>query len=152
MTIEPQYESAREHGEHVTQTEQGELDLATLIASMSPTLDPTCWCFAVVTQAEYKALADIAVGSFKEAEGMTLIVPWEDAAMLANKSEPMARITLEVHSSLAAVGLTAAVSTALAEAQVSANVVAGYFHDHIFVPFHLGQTALACLERLSSGQ
>ena len=119
---------------------------------MSPTLDPTCWCFAVVTQAEYKALVDIAVGSFKEAEGMTLIVPWEDAAMLANKSAPMARITLEVHSSLAAVGLTAAVSTALAEAQVSANVVAGYFHDHIFVPFHLGQTALACLECLSSGQ
>jgi hypothetical protein len=152
MTIEPQYESARERGEHVTQTEQGELDLATLIASMSPTLDPTCWCFAVVTQAEYKSLADMAVGSFKEAEGMTLIVPWEDAAMLANKSEPMARITLEVHSSLAAVGLTAAVSTALAEAQMSANVVAGYFHDHIFVPFHLRQTALACLERLSSGQ
>ena len=142
MTIEPQYESSSEHGEH---------DLATLLSSMSPTLDTTCWCFAVVTQAEYKALADIAVGSFREAEGMTLIVPWEDAAMLANKSEPMARITLEVHSSLAAVGLTAAVSTALAEAQVSANVVAGYFHDHIFVPSNLGETALACLERLSSG-
>ena len=143
MTNEPQYESARERGER---------DLATLIASMSPTLDPTCWCFAVVTPAEHAALADIALGSFKEAEGMTLIVPWEGAEMLANKSEPMARITLEVHSSLEAVGLTAAVSVALTEAQVSANVVAGYFHDHIFVPFDLGQTALACLERLSSKQ
>ena len=143
MTIEPQYEST---------SELGELDLATLIASMSPTLDPTCWCFALVTQAEHEALANIAIGSFREAEGMTLIVPWDAAAMLANKSAPMARITLEVHSSLAAVGLTAAVSTALAEAQMSANVVAGYFHDHIFVPFNLGQTALACLERLSSGQ
>jgi len=57
-------------------------------------------------------------------------------------------ITLTVHSDLQSVGLTAAVSAALAEAQISCNVVAGVHHDHLFVPVARGEEAVAVLKRL----
>jgi hypothetical protein len=62
-----------------------------------------------------------------------------------------ARITLNVHSSLAAVGLTAAVSQALAGAGIPANIVAAACHDHVFVPWDRRADALAILHRLSAG-
>jgi hypothetical protein len=62
----------------------------------------------------------------------------------------MARVTLNIHSSLEAVGLTAAVSQALASEAISANVVAGFYHDHIFVPQTAGKRAVACLTLLSA--
>jgi uncharacterized protein len=62
-----------------------------------------------------------------------------------------ARITLTIHSSLAAVGLTAAVSKALAAEGVPANIVAAAYHDHIFVPWDHRADALAILRSLSSG-
>ena len=62
----------------------------------------------------------------------------------------MKRIILEVHSSLEAVGLTASVASALAEAGISANVVAAYYHDHIFVPKASADRALAVLQALTT--
>jgi hypothetical protein len=61
------------------------------------------------------------------------------------------QVTLTVHSSLAAVGLTAAVSRALADAGIACNMVAGYYHDHAFVPEADAGAALAALARLSAG-
>ena len=58
-------------------------------------------------------------------------------------------ITLEVHSSLEAVGLTAAVSTTLAQAGISCNMLAGYFHDHLLVPVDRLDDALSLLRRLA---
>jgi hypothetical protein len=55
-----------------------------------------------------------------------------------------------VHSSLSAVGLTAALSTALAEAGISANIVAALRHDHLFVPWNRREDALRCLEALTA--
>ncbi len=77
---------------------------------------------------------DEAIMVFKETEGVTLIVTkeWADLNRL-EYSFVAAWITLTVHSSLAAVGLTAAFSTALASHGISCNVVAAYYHDHIFV-------------------
>lgn len=71
---------------------------------------------------------------FKEAEGITLIVrkEWADLHRL-EYSFVAAWITLTVHSSLSAVGLTAAFSTALAARGISCNVAAAFYHDHIFV-------------------
>ena len=60
-------------------------------------------------------------------------------------------ISLTVHSSLEAVGLTAAFSRALADEGISCNVVAGYYHDHIFVPLNDTDRALRALKRLSAG-
>jgi uncharacterized protein len=61
-------------------------------------------------------------------------------------------ITLTVHSSLEAVGLTAAVSKALTEENISCNVVAAFFHDHIFVPVKDAERAMNALQRLIAPQ
>jgi len=123
----------------------GESDLLTLIAQMSPSLDDQVWAFVSVGEVSSEYVAEHALATFRETEGMTLIVPWERAEEFDVCSEPMARITLNIHSSLEAVGLTAAVSQALASEAISANVVAGFYHDHIFVPQMAGTRAVACL-------
>ena len=69
--------------------------------------------------------------------------------MIIRSGTPFARITLTVHSALEGVGLTAAVAGALAQAGIACNVVAGYHHDHLFVPWDRREEALAILQRLS---
>ena len=128
----------------------GESDLLTLIAQMSPSLDGQVWAFVSVDDVSSEYVAEHALATFRETEGTTLIVPWERAEEFEVCSEPMARITLNIHSSLEAVGLTAAVSQALASEAISANVVAGFYHDHIFVPQTAGTRAVACLTLLSA--
>ena len=128
----------------------GESDLLTLIAQMSPSLDDQIWAFVSVAEVSSEYMAEHALATFRETEGTTLIVPWERAEEFDVCSEPMARITLNIHSSLEAVGLTAAVSQALASEAISANVVAGFYHDHIFVPQTAGERAVACLTLLSA--
>ena len=87
---------------------------------------------------------------FVEKEGVTLILPVEVAAEAGLEGEGGFRcITLNVHSSLEAVGLTAVFSTALTKAGLSANVVAGYYHDHIFVGCVDAERALATLQQLA---
>ena len=129
---------------------RGESDLLTLIAHMSPSLDDQVWAFVSVDKVSSEYLAEHTLASFRETEGTSLIVPWERAEEFDVCSEPMARITLNIHSSLEAVGLIAAVSQALASEAISANVVAGFYHDHIFVPQTLGERAVACLTLLSA--
>jgi hypothetical protein len=128
----------------------GETNLKTLLASVSPTLDDTEWVFAVVGEEDTVLLTPHAIATFREAEGLTLVLPQAAADDLKNVSTPMSRITLEVHSSLEAVGLTAAIASALAEEGISANVVAAYYHDHIFVPKVSADLALAVLQGLST--
>ena len=128
----------------------GESDLLTLIAQMSPSLDDQVWAFVSVGEVSSEYVAEHALATFRETEGTTLIVPWERAEEFDVCSEPMARITLNIHSSLEAVGLTAAVSQALAFEAISANMGAGFYHDHIFVPQTSGERAVACLTLLSA--
>ena len=128
----------------------GEADLLTLIAQMSPSLDNQVWAFVSVGEVSTEYVTEHALATFRETEGTTLIVPWEIAQEFDVCSEPMSRITLNIHSSLEAVGLTAAVSQALASEAISANVVAGFYHDHIFVPQTAGERAVACLTLLSA--
>ena len=89
------------------------------------------------------------VATVREDEGLTLVVSQReaDAAGLAYEA-PQAWITLRVHSSLAAVGMTAAVSAALTQAGISCNVVAGVHHDHLFVPLDRGDEARQVLAQL----
>ena len=128
----------------------GETELKRLLAIMSPSLDDTDWVFAVVGEEGAVRLTPHAIASFCEAEGLTLVLPQAAADDLKRVSAPMKRITLEVHSSLEAVGLTAAVASALAEEGISANVVAAYYHDHIFVPKASADCALAVLQALTT--
>ncbi|MEQ8604071.1 MAG: ACT domain-containing protein [Marivibrio sp.] len=129
---------------------EGERDLTRLLAGLAPSLDPALYRFvfsATPPDAERRA----ALMSFREAEGWTLILPadWPEADV-GSASAPMARLTLRVHSSLEAIGLTAAVAGALTQAGISANVVAAYHHDHLFVPAADGERALAVLEALAA--
>ncbi|KAA9008355.1 ACT domain-containing protein [Histidinibacterium aquaticum] len=113
-----------------------------MLAGMTPRLDPRGWTFVV---SEDPALVEQALGTFREDEGLSLILPEEANA----GGLPMSRITLGVTSSLMGVGLTAAVSTALAEAGIACNVVAAYHHDHLFVPEDRAAEAMAILQDLS---
>jgi hypothetical protein len=122
-------------------------DLNTLLASMSPELQPGVYVYASVP---FSAdLGDIVpLATFREREGLTVIVK-EGEAQRAG-IEPLFRaawITLTVHSDLQAVGLTAAFATALGKANVSCNVAAAY-HDHIFVPIESAGTAMVALQQL----
>jgi len=74
------------------------------------------------------------LGTFREKEGTTLIITKEYSDLMElTFTSIMSWISLEIHSSLEAVGLTAAFSKLLAENNIACNVVAGYYHDHIFV-------------------
>ena len=123
-------------------------DLAELLQTMQPALNEGVYVFAsVLPNTDVSALEPVA--TFREAEGLTLIVE-EERALKAGLPVLFraAWITLTVHSDLQAVGLTAAVASALAQAHISCNVVAAAFHDHLFVPAESGDEALAVLQRL----
>ena len=127
----------------------GGTDLDQLLATMEPALAEGRFVYASVPVAALAAhLSRGPIGLFREEEGITLILPAEAADGLA-ASAPMRLITLTVHSSLEAVGLTAAFSAALTRAGISANVVAGYYHDHIFVPERDADRAIETLQALS---
>ena len=126
-------------------------ELAELLSSMKPQLLDTEFVFCTVSGslAEFVALAPIA--TFVEAEGLTLVLKKDLAQAAGFGFEGSFRqITLTVHSSLTAVGLTAAVSAKLAAYGISANVVAAYYHDHIFVPSAKAEQALLALQELSN--
>jgi hypothetical protein len=129
----------------------GETDLKALIAQMQPMLDPVPYVFCTFASKSMSELADFEpIGLFAESEGLTALLPAERARELGlAEAEWFRRITLTVHSSLEAVGLTAAVASALADRGIPANVVAAFFHDHVFVPEERAEDALAVLRRLA---
>ena len=110
-------------------------DLDALLRGLSPRCHPRRYVFVTVPPGVALPERGVAICEVREAEGTTLVVDVARAHELGFAiAEPQACITLEVHSSLASVGLTAAVSRALAAAGIPCNVVAGYHHDHLFVP------------------
>ncbi len=111
----------------------GEKDLNQLLKSMEPELNAGNYVFCQVEKLGNIDLDTVEM-FFREKEAITLILKKETADLLQLEySVLMAWITLTVHSSLEAVGLTAAFSKALSDNQISCNVVAAYYHDHIFV-------------------
>lgn len=120
-----------------------------MVAQMAPRLDPVHYCFVVVTPSTALQALGAAIGTFREDEGVTAIVPEPLARELGVEGPAFARITLMVHSSLEGFGLTAAVAGTLAEHGIACNMVAAYHHDHAFVPAADGERALALLQALS---
>ena len=130
----------------------GEKNLDKLLNGMSPILLAEAYVFCSFEKANYGDHIDLEpIGAVMESEGLTLVIPKTkaDEHGIGYKSAYRC-ITLNIHSSLDAVGLTAAVSTKLAENDISANVLAGYFHDHIFVQSELAEKAIAAINELSS--
>jgi len=122
-----------------------------MLAQMAPRLDPVRYCFMLITPDNAPQALGAAIGTFREDEGVTAIVPEPLARELGVEGPAMARITLMVHSSLEGVGLTAAVAGTLAEHDIACNMVAAFHHDHAFVPAGDGERALQLLKRLSEG-
>ena len=111
----------------------GEKDLQLLLKSMKPEHNEGDYVFCKVDQLGSLNLDEVEM-FFKEKEAITLILKKEIAAKLnLEYSITMSWISLSVHSSLEAVGLTSAFSKALSDAGISCNVVAAFYHDHIFV-------------------
>ena len=121
-----------------------------LLANLNPTLCPDPWVFTQVVGGAPRLSEDHRIFALiREDEGLTAI----RRATTSDNPETLplfARITLQVHSDLEAVGLTAAVSGALAGQNLCANIVAGLNHDHLFVPYQRGNEALQCLKQISA--
>ena len=131
---------------------RGEKNLATLLKTMQPVLNEGDYVFCAVASTESIDQRQI-LGSFREKEACTVIIKKEFADSLQFPYTFVAAwITLTVHSSLNAVGLTAAFAGALSKENISCNVVAGYYHDHIFVKKEDAALAMQTLHRLSAGE
>lgn len=132
----------------------GETDLASLLSSMAPELVEGGFVFCTLENACYGDFAQLLpLASFREREGVTLVLPRNGADEAGLTYESVFRcITLTVHSSLDAVGLTAAVCARLAQRGISANVIAAYYHDHIFVQSERATEALAVLKEPWAGE
>lgn len=125
-------------------------DLTRLLRDLAPTLDGRPYAF--VELAPHDPLEPAAFAIVREDEGPNAIVPLDAVRSHGReKAFVAARITLTVASDLAAIGLTAAVATRLAEQEIACNVVAGLHHDHLFVPWEARSTALRALRALSAG-
>lgn len=129
----------------------GEHDLATLISSMQPSLDPYTYVFATVST-RFDAAGISPRMIFQEKEGITLIMKQDEAEKANIPFEfPCRMITLNIHSALDAVGFLAAVTSRLASLGMGVNPVSGFYHDHLFIPADRADDAMKALIALSKG-
>lgn len=129
----------------------GIVELNQLLQAMTPEIQRGEYVFCSVAGnfSDYAHLNPLAF--FKESEGLTLILSAEAAEKAGlNFEYKFKQISLTVHSSLEAVGLTAAVATKLSSYGISVNVVAAYYHDHIFVPSEHAARALLALKEFAA--
>ncbi|MBE3011915.1 ACT domain-containing protein [Microbispora sp. NEAU-D428] len=126
----------------------GETDLRTLLTTMRPRLNPGRYVFTTVDGDVPPGVRPVV--TVAEEEGLTLVLPQGEADAAGLTYDYVAGwITLRVRSALEAVGLTAAVARELAVAGLSCNVVAGFHHDHLFVPYERADEAVEVMENLA---
>jgi hypothetical protein len=125
-------------------------DLAGMLAELQPRLSQREYVFCTRATPDLDGLAALQPFAVVcESEGLTLVLERRHAELAGlDYSGTFRRISMGVHSSLHAVGLTAAISGALAGHGISANMIAGFHHDHVFVPAPEAAEALAILEAL----
>jgi predicted N-acetyltransferase YhbS len=127
----------------------GEKNLQTLLATMHPVQRTGEYVYVLWPHG--KPLVPGIEAAVREAEGLTVVLPRAEADELGLKYDFVAAwITLEIHSELEAVGLTAAVSRALTDAKINCNVLAGFHHDHLLVSIGDSARALEVLAELSA--
>lgn len=128
----------------------GETDLKALLASMTPELLDGIHVFATLAPDVLQPEGLDPIMVFREREGRTLIVT-EDSASAAGLTASFRcrMITLNIHSSLEAVGFLAAITTRLASAGMGVNPVSAFYHDHLFVPAERAEEAMGLLVELA---
>lgn len=123
-----------------------------MLRTLKPKLNDGDFVFCVVKDVSKLNASDVMM-SFREDEGVTVIIRKEIADQMKLEYSFVASwITLTVHSSLEAVGLTAAFAKALSDEGISCNVVAAFYHDHIFVDSKKSWKAVDILKQLSKSQ
>lgn len=128
------------------------MELEKLLAFLQPKLLKGEYVFCSSnTMSCSDALELEPVATYREEEGLSLILT-KAAAMQAgfDYSSVFKCITLTVHSSLDSVGLTAAIANRLSKHGISANVVAAYYHDHVYVPLAKAEQAFELLSDLQN--
>lgn len=126
----------------------GEKNLEALLAGMHPVRRPGEYVYVLWPHG--RPLASGIEAAVREAEGLTVVLPRAEADKEGLSYDFVgAWITLQIHSALEAVGLTAAVSKALTDARISCNVLAGFHHDHLLVPVADAARALGVLAELA---
>lgn len=125
----------------------GMTDLEEMLRTLTVSVRPDRYTFLSVE--EIPALGDGIAAVLTEAEGTTVVATVERAEAEGWPVDFQAAwLTLDVHSSLEAIGLTAAFSAALGEVGIACNVLAGFHHDHLLVPADRADEAVAVLEAL----
>lgn len=128
----------------------GQTSLPLLLRSMSPQLNEGDYVFCTLAE-DTPLQGRSVIASIREQEGLSVVLARQDADALGLSYDYVAAwITLSVHSALAAVGLTAAFAGALGRAEISCNVIAGFYHDHLFVARADAARAMAVLKRLAA--
>jgi hypothetical protein len=126
----------------------GERNLEILLRDLEPVLHPEEFVYAAMPSDRPDNLAE-AICTFREREAVTAILPQAVADRLGVPyTYPCRLITLNVHSSLDAVGLLAAVTAKLAAENISVNVVSAFYHDHLFVPADQASRVMMLLDQL----
>lgn len=126
-----------------------EMNLQALLAGMHPVQREGEYVYVLWPHG--RPLAAGIEAAVREAEGLTVVLPRAEADRQGLSYDFVgAWITLQIHSDLEAVGLTAAVSRALSEARISCNVLAGFHHDHLLVPVADAPRALEVLAELAA--
>ena len=131
----------------------GERNLETLLQNMTPDMHDGVFVFCTIPEGEEIPAAIRPVHIFREREGTAFVVRREEAERVGMPYQFASRlITLNVHSSLEAVGFLAAITARLAKAGISVNAVSAFYHDHLFVPDHRAVEALHHLQTMSVAQ
>ncbi|MFK7745516.1 MAG: ACT domain-containing protein [Roseobacter sp.] len=126
----------------------GEIDIGQLFSTLTAELVDGIFVFTTVNELPSKQKFSPRM-MFQEAEGITLVLLQSDAEELGVDYEfPCRMITLNVHSSLEAVGFISRISAALTQADMGVNPVSGFYHDHLFVPLGRETEALGILASL----
>jgi hypothetical protein len=128
----------------------GESNLAILLRGMRPVLRDGVYVFVTLPPGSDRLRIEPLM-SFREVEGLTLIITEEEATAFG--LDPVFRsrlITLDVHSSLEAVGFLAVITSHLAAAGMGCNPVSAFYHDHLLVPVDRAEEAMEILEALAA--
>lgn len=131
----------------------GEKDLSILLQNMEPVLNAGEYVFCTVENLNEVPDLEKILFFFRESEAVTIVLEKNRADEWSLEYSYISSwITLNIHSSLEAVGLTAAFANALKKENISCNVVAAYFHDHIFIAKKDAEKAMEALHALRSAQ
>ncbi len=131
----------------------GERDRDALLRQMEPELRPGIFVFCTIPTSDAIPAAVDPLLTFREPEGMTLVIRREEAEATKLPFAFASRlITLTVHSALEAVGFLAAITARLAEAGIAVNAVSAFHHDHLFVAVDRAEEAMVLLKELSAAR